>query len=106
MGKKGKKRWEQIFTGGNALPRPQALPGPFSALPSASSYSSKAQGQGLYKGALPSNKKILYTQKKINNKGVCHTVALPFTVKSILRQKKNYGNPLKETKILQDIITL
>jgi len=53
---------------------------------------------------------------------VCHTVALPFTLKSILRQKKNYGNsniispckkyksfkktPLKETKILQDIITL
>jgi hypothetical protein len=49
-----------------------------------------------------------------------HTVALPFTLKSILRQKKNYGNsnispwknynlqknPLKETKILQDIITL
>jgi hypothetical protein len=45
-------------------------------------------------------------------------VALPFTLKSILRQKKNYGNskkftmqkyvlqknPLKETKILQDII--
>jgi hypothetical protein len=44
---------------------------------------------------------------------------LPFTWKSILRQKKNYGNsnispckniiffkknPLKETKILQDII--
>jgi hypothetical protein len=27
------------------------------------------------------------------NKGVCHTVALPFTLKlSILRQKKNYGN--------------
>jgi hypothetical protein len=25
------------------------------------------------------------------NKGVCHTVALPFTFKSILRQKKNYG---------------
>jgi dynactin complex subunit len=24
--------------------------------------------------------------------GVCHTVALPFTLKSILRQKKNYGN--------------
>jgi len=23
---------------------------------------------------------------------VCHTVALPFTLKSILRQKKNYGN--------------
>jgi hypothetical protein len=49
-------------------------------------------------------------------------VALPFTLKSILRQrKKNHGNsiispckniifkkilPLKETKILQDIITL
>ncbi len=51
--------------------------------------------------------------------GVCHTVALPFTLKSILRQKKYYGNsnispckniifknPLKENKILQDIITL
>jgi hypothetical protein len=52
--------------------------------------------------------------------GVCHTVALPITLKSILRQKKNYGNsnistckniifkknPLKETKILQDIVTL
>jgi hypothetical protein len=24
--------------------------------------------------------------------GVCHNVALPFTLKSILRQKKNYGN--------------
>ncbi len=24
--------------------------------------------------------------------GVCHTVALQFTLKSILRQKKNYGN--------------
>jgi hypothetical protein len=47
-------------------------------------------------------------------------VALPFTLKSILRQKKNYGNsnispskiynlpkiPPKETKIFQDIITL
>jgi hypothetical protein len=47
-------------------------------------------------------------------------VALPFTLKSILRQKKNYGNsnivtmqkynlqenPPKETKILQDMITL
>ncbi len=40
---------------GNALPRPQALPGPFSALPSASSYSSKAQG--LYEGPLLSNEK-------------------------------------------------
>ncbi len=24
--------------------------------------------------------------------GVCHTVALPFTLKSMLRQKKNYEN--------------
>jgi len=46
-------------------------------------------------------------------------MTLPFTLKSILRQKKNYGNsniftmqkyglpkiPLIETKILQDIIT-
>jgi hypothetical protein len=56
------------------------------------------------------------------NKGVCHTLALPFTLKRMLMQKKNYGNsnispykkyipnlqknPLKETKILQDIITL
>jgi hypothetical protein len=53
---------------------------------------------------------------------VCHTIALPFALKIILRQKKNYGNsnispsmqkynlkkknPLKETKILQDIKTL
>jgi uncharacterized protein YgiM (DUF1202 family) len=51
--------------------------------------------------------------------GVCHTLALPFTLKSILIQKKNYENSnisrckdipnlqknlLKETKILQDII--
>jgi hypothetical protein len=57
---------------------------------------------------------------KQQEQGVCHTVALPFTLKSILRQKKNYGkfkyftmqkynlqkNPVKETKILQDIITL
>jgi hypothetical protein len=52
--------------------------------------------------------------------GVCHIVALPFTLKSILRQEKNYENsnispckniifkknPLKETKILENIITL
>ncbi len=55
--------------------------------------------------------------------GVCHTLALPFTLKSVLRQMKNYGNsnilpckyfalqkynlqknPLKEIKILQDIV--
>jgi len=29
-------------------------------------------------------------QKK--KQGVCHNVALPFTLKSIFRQKKNYGN--------------
>jgi hypothetical protein len=53
---------------------------------------------------------------------VCHAVALPFTLlNSILRQKEELyeisnissckkiifkKNPLKETKILQDIITL
>jgi hypothetical protein len=36
------------------------------------------------------NKKIRVTKYK--NKGVCHTLALPFTLKSILRQKKIYGN--------------
>jgi hypothetical protein len=55
-----------------------------------------------------------------NNKGLCHTVALPFTLKSIARQKEELWklkyftmqkcnlqkNPVKETKILQDIITL
>ncbi len=53
--------------------------------------------------------------------GVCHTVALPFTLKRILMQKKNYENSiispcknianlpkvlLKKSKILQDIRTL
>jgi hypothetical protein len=37
--------------------------------------------------------KVFMTKKKKDKKkGVCHTVALPFTLKSILRQKKNYGN--------------
>jgi hypothetical protein len=27
-----------------------------------------------------------------NKQGVCYTVALPFTLKRILREKKNYGN--------------
>jgi hypothetical protein len=32
---------------------------------------------------------------KVKKPGVCHTVALPFTLKSILRrQKKNYGNSI------------
>ncbi len=53
-------------------------------------------------------------------RGVSHKVALPFTFKSISRQKKNYGksnispcknitfkkSSLKETKIFQHIITL
>jgi len=58
---------------------------------------------------------------RMPNKGVCHNVVLPFILKSILMQKKNYGNsnihhhsknisfkknPLKETKSLQGIITL
>jgi hypothetical protein len=53
--------------------------------------------------------------------GVCHTMALPFTLKSILiRQKEDLWkfkyftmqkynlqkNPFKETKILKNIITL
>jgi hypothetical protein len=51
---------------------------------------------------------------------MCHTMALPFALKKILKQKKNYGNskispcknivfkknPLKETELLQDITTL
>jgi hypothetical protein len=28
----------------------------------------------------------------IAKQGVCHTMALPLTLKSILMQKKNYGN--------------
>jgi hypothetical protein len=57
---------------------------------------------------------------KQKNKGVCPSATLPFTLKSIIRQTKNYGktqifhhaknmilkkNPLKETKILENIIT-
>jgi uncharacterized HAD superfamily protein len=60
---------------------------------------------------------IIYEIKQ----GVCHTVALPFYIKKYLKatkeelwklkyftmQKYNLQkNPLKETKILQDIITL
>jgi len=33
-------------------------------------------------------------QTKKDKEGVCHIVALPFTLKSILRQKKNYGNSI------------
>jgi len=67
------------------------------------------------------HREIIVRDGPIRNKGCVHTVSLPFTLKSILRQKKNHGNsniispckniifkanPLKETKILQDIITL
>jgi hypothetical protein len=56
-----------------------------------------------------------------NKQGMCHIAPLPFTLKSILTQTKEelwkpeyfilqkynlQKNPLKETKILQDIITL
>jgi hypothetical protein len=40
-------------------------------------------------------KRYIYTHLTIgveNKHRVCHTVPLPFTLKSILRQKKNYGN--------------
>jgi hypothetical protein len=53
------------------------------------------------------------------NQGLFHTMALPFTLKGILRQKKKYGNsnisPCKNiifkksserNQILQNIITL
>ncbi len=57
------------------------------------------------------------TRLELHQQGVRHTVTLPFTLKSILRQKKNYENsnilPCKKSsktksksKILQDIITL
>jgi hypothetical protein len=56
----------------------------------------------------------------METRGACHNVALPFTFKSILRLKEELWkfkyftmqkynlqkNPLKETKMLQDIITL
>jgi hypothetical protein len=31
-------------------------------------------------------------ERASKNKGFCHTMGLPFTLKSILRQKKNYEN--------------
>jgi hypothetical protein len=57
--------------------------------------------------------------QKLGKQRVPHIVALPSTLERILRPKKSYENsnispckniifksPLKETKILQDIITL
>jgi hypothetical protein len=60
----------------------------------------------------PSSSKAKFKQ------GVCHTVALPFTIKKYLKAKEELWkfiyftmqkynlqkNPLNETKILQDII--
>jgi hypothetical protein len=47
----------------------------------------------------------IYTFKSKTQQGVCHTVALPFTLKRILRQKKNYKNsnisPCKNTLIFK-----
>jgi hypothetical protein len=33
-----------------------------------------------------------FMYKPTTKQGVCHTVALPFTLKNILRPKKTYGN--------------
>jgi hypothetical protein len=65
---------------------------------------------------------VLSCSQKSHNTNKQGVVALPLTLKTILRQKKDYGNsnispckkyitlqkknPLKETKTLQDIITL
>jgi hypothetical protein len=50
-------------------------------------------------------KKRAKDEKDSVNEGVCDTVALPFTLKRILRQKKNYGNsnisPSKNNIIFQ-----
>jgi hypothetical protein len=43
----------------------------------------------------------LVTSRK-TNKGLCHIIALPFTLKSISGQKKNYGN--SNISPCQDII--
>jgi hypothetical protein len=40
---------------------------------------------------LKKSEEVQHHQRKLKQ-GVCHNVALPFTLKSILRQKKNYGN--------------
>jgi hypothetical protein len=63
---------------------------------------------------------IVVTKKLLSPSFWCVTMALPFTLKNILRQKNNYGNinispcrniifkknPLKETKLFQNITTL
>jgi hypothetical protein len=66
------------------------------------------------------NQPIKWKLANHHQQGVCHIVALPFTLQSILSQKNNYENsnispcknynlpkiPLKGIKILQDIIIL
>jgi hypothetical protein len=63
---------------------------------------------------------VIFTLWTYEETRVCHTVAWPFTLKSILRKKKSYENSnispwknynlqknhLKEAKTLQDIIIL
>jgi len=55
----------------------------------------------------PNRSSSLDPQSQNKNKGVCHTLALPFTLKSILRQKKNYENsnisPCKNNIIFKKI---
>jgi hypothetical protein len=43
-----------------------------------------------HRGRRRRQKEIWFTNP--TKQGVCHIAALPFTLKSILRQKKNYGN--------------
>jgi hypothetical protein len=46
----------------------------------------------LHSEIFPWNNNTSQTAILINKQGVCYSVALPFTVKSMWRQKKNYGN--------------
>jgi hypothetical protein len=50
----------------------------------------------------------IYKGIHLNKQGVCYSLALPFTLKCILRQKKNYGNsnisPCKKISNLQNKI--
>ncbi len=72
-------------------------------------------------GSQQTNKwKLLKTCQSSIKQGVCHIVALPFTLEKYLKEKEDLWklkyftmqksnlqkNPPKETKILQDIITL
>jgi hypothetical protein len=35
---------------------------------------------------------LIFVSASFYKQGVCHTVALPFTLKNILRKEKTYGN--------------